>query len=179
MPDENEELDSSNQPAGEAVKTDDTDTETVYEPVESDEIEAEKLRELNKKLFERAKKAEAEAKALKMERAKLDEVSKSAQDIKAQLNPELIAKEIRLLATLEDEEITEAKDIARGKNISLEEALKTKSFLAFQRELKIEERKEKAKLSASKGSSQEEQKSFKPGLTADEHKALWKEAMGG
>lgn len=179
MPDEDVTLNTPNEATEEVEKTETDETETAYVPVEDSEDELAKTKELNQKLFERAKKAEAEMKKLRAEKAEFEKISKSADEIKAHINPDLIAKEVRLLASLTDEEISEARDISKGKNISLEEALKTKSFLAFQRELRDEERKQKAKLSASKGSSQEEQKGFKPGLTTEEHKALWRESMGG
>lgn len=176
-----DQLESETEPTEEVEKTEEAETETVYEPVEGEqEINPQELKEKNDKLYLRVKKAEMELKRVKAEKAQLEATSKAANEIKAQIDPELIAREVRLLASLTDEEITEARDIAKGKNISLEEALKTKSFLAFQKELRNEEKREKAKLSASKGSSQEEQKSFaRKGLTREEHEALWREQMGG
>lgn len=135
--------------------------------------------EFEKKQYERAKTAEAEVKVLKAKladkekaEAKVDTPSTNAET----LSTEEFAKEVRLLATLSDEEIAEARDISKGKDIPLEKALKTKAFLAFQKELKDEQRKEKAKLGSSKG-SQVQQETEIGSLPRDEHKEKVKEMM--
>jgi hypothetical protein len=143
--------------------------------------------EFEKKQYERAKKAEAELKEAKAKAKALEDELKKARAIEskptnAQPNPEEFAKEVRLLATLTDDEIAEVKDIAKGKGIPLEEATKTKSFLAFQKQLRDEERKEKARLGASKGSDQENQTNeFDTGVTPEgnkKHLEAWKKAVG-
>lgn len=137
--------------------------------------------EFEKKQYDRAKKATAELKEAKKKIAELEKAPKPTEvnNLTPALNSELIAKEVRLLAALTDEEIAEAKVISKGRDISLEEALKTKIFKAFQKELKDEERKEKAKLGASKGSGQEEETAeFHPGMSEKEHKEAWKKAVG-
>lgn len=58
MADENEIIDSTND-------TEVVETEETTESTETAEVDVEKLKEINRKLFERAKKAEAEAKAFK------------------------------------------------------------------------------------------------------------------
>jgi len=140
--------------------------ETEVEETQTDDEKA-KLAELNKKLFERAKKAEEQLKALK---AKGD-----TQTINN--TPAVDAEELRLIARgLSDQEIDKAKVIAKGNGTSLSEALKDDMFIAYQTKLKEDERKEKAKLGASKGSGQTEtNKGFRSGMTREEHEALWKE----
>lgn len=141
--------------------------------------------EFEKKQHDRAKKAEAELKEMKAKAKKLEEELKKkeeSQPINAQPNPEEFAKEVRLLATLTDEEISEARDIQKAKGIPLEEVMETKVFRAFQKQLREEEKKEKAKLGASKGSSQEETRNqFDTGVTPEGNKAhfeAWKKALG-
>lgn len=177
--DDEEKLDSEETNTTEEVdKT--TDDTTEGESVEHTEFE--------KKQYERAKKAEAELKEAKAKAKALeDELKKtksieSNKSINAPANPEEFAKEVRLLATMSDEEIEEVRFIAKGRGIPLEEAVKTKSFKAFQKELKDEERKEKAKLGASKGSDQESDKNeFDTGVTPEgdkAHREAWKKAVG-
>ena len=87
--------------------------------------------------------------------------------------------ELRLIAKgLSDEVIDQAKVIAKGKGISLPEALKDPLLIAFQKDLKEQEKREKAKLGANKGSDAGEEKSFKKGMTEEEHKSAWKDRLG-
>lgn len=90
-----------------------------------------------------------------------------------------ISEELRLIAKgLSDEEITKLKVIAKGNDSTLSEALKDDMFIAFQSNIKEQERKEKAKLGASKGSGGGETKNgFRPGLTREEHMALWEKGQ--
>lgn len=90
-------------------------------------------------------------------------------------NPAL-PEELKLIARgLSDEDIEQAKIISKGKDISLSEAIKDPLFIAHQNAAKEQKRKEDAKLGATRGSGQVETKGFKSGMTADEHKALWRE----
>jgi hypothetical protein len=143
---------------------------------QSDDVEA--LRASNKKLFERTKAAEDKLRALKKERydAQVNAQDKNKLETNADVSDR---EELKAIARgMSDEEIDEAKSIAKGKDITLTEAFKTKSFLAFQRELKEETKKEDAKLGATRGSTQSKKDSFRAGMTSDEHKALWKEKYG-
>lgn len=138
----------------------------LIEPTEEVVKTEPEFTEAEKKAYARAKKAEAEAKELK---AKL----KALEEVKDTNNPE--ADELRLLAKgLSDDEIAEAKSIAKGKDISLTEAIKTRTFQLFQEDLKEQERKEKAKLGASKGSTQADEQAMKPDMSREEHMAIWK-----
>jgi len=119
-------------------------------------------------LTARAKKAEEELKTLK---AKPQETNNDPQ----------FQDELKLVARgLSDEEIEQAKVIARGKGIALTEAVKDPLFLTYQADLKEKERKEKAKLGASKGSGegQEDEPEVKPGMTRDEHQEKFKKIVG-
>ncbi len=154
------ELDTPIEPTEEVVETNEVEVET---PVEETE-DLEKLKESNKRLFERTKKAEAELKELK--KKPIPQTNTSPTD----------ADELRLIAKgLSDEEIEQAKVISKGNEVSLIEAIKNPLFVAFQKDLKEQQRKEKAKLSASRGSSEQTQKSLSE-LSRDEHQKLAMEA---
>ena len=169
--DTNVELDTINEPSEEDVKTEDVEDSVVDTETEDTAVEdTEKLKEANKRLFERAKKAEAEAKELKTKAKAQPEVQPAQVD----------SDELRLIARgLSDEEIEQAKVISKGKGISLVDSLKDPMFISYQKDFKEQQRKEKAKLGASKGSSQEdEQPIVKSGMTTEEHKEVWRKALG-
>lgn len=154
----------------------DTSTE-VEEATESNEIseeedtealraEVEKARQFAKDAVGRAKRAEEELKALK-----------ANPPIK---NDPQLSDELKLIARgLSDEEIEKAKVIARGSEITLDEAIKDPMFLTYQSDLKEKERKEKAKLGASKGSGESQDDTLiKPEMTREEHQEAFKKVMG-
>lgn len=93
-------------------------------------------------------------------------------------NPSIQADELKLIARgLSDEEIEQAKVIAKGKDIPLLESIKDPLFISYQTDFKEKERKEKAKLGSSKGSgSVQADKGFHSGMTRDEHYKLWQES---
>jgi hypothetical protein len=89
--------------------------------------------------------------------------------------------ELKLIARgFSDEEIDQAKVVAKGKGVKLTDAIKDPLFTSFQTTWKESKRKEQAKLGAARGSgeSKPEDKSFKAGSSRDEHKAAWKKMMG-
>lgn len=95
------------------------------------------------------------------------------------LNNNQLSEELKLIAKgLSDEEIEQAKVIAKGRGTNLAEALKDPMFTAFQKELKEQARKESAKLGASRGSGKADVETFRPGMTDEEHKALWRKNNG-
>ncbi|MFA5197682.1 MAG: hypothetical protein WC437_04675 [Patescibacteria group bacterium] len=118
-------------------------------------------------LTARAKKAEEELKTLK------------ANPQNKPNDPQL-SEELKLIARgLSDEEIEQAKVIAKGKGIPLPEAIKDPLFTVFQRDLKEREKKEKAKLGASKGSGESEDKPLvRSGMSREEHEKVFKEVLG-
>lgn len=131
--------------------------------------------ESEKKLFERLSKEKARTADLKKELA----ATKLEKDRLTKKDPQPDTEELRLIAKgFTDEEIDEAKSIAKGRDINLSEAVKTKSFQLFQSDLKETARKEKAKLGATKGSGQEDELIIRPGMSRDEHKAEWQKMTG-
>lgn len=138
--------------------------------VEEDTVAEEKEEVVPKKqynqVFSRAKKAEDELKALK-----------ANPHIKS--DPQL-SDELKLIARgLSDEEIEQAKVIAKGKGIVLTEAIKDPLFLIYQSDLKEKEKKEKAKLGASKGSGESQDESLiKDDMSREEHQKAFKKMVG-
>mgnify|MGYP001619635561 CR=1 FL=1 len=116
-------------------------------------------------ILARAKKAEEELKELK-----------ANPPIR---NDPQLSDELKLIARgLSDEEIEQAKVIAKGKGIVLTEAIKDPLFLSYQATLKEQERKEKAKLGASKGSGESEDETLiKPEMTREEHQKAFEKVM--
>jgi len=167
--DDNEDLDSSTQ-------TDDgNDKGQDDSVVETDDVA--KLKEQNTRLFERAKRAEG---FVKQDDGKWIKKPKPVEQPKPETKqtnspPTTDADELRLIAKgLSDEEIDQAKIIAKGTDKTLAEAIKSDLFVAFQEKLKEQQKKEKARLNASKGSSQETRKSPSE-MTRSEHEAWAKE----
>lgn len=75
----------------------------------------------------------------------------------------------------DDETLNQLKVIAKGKGIPLLEAEKDPLFVTYFEKVQKDKRADQAKLGASKGSAfKQEKPSFKPGLTREEHMALWK-----
>lgn len=142
----------------------------------------EELRQIAEDQRKRAEKAEADLKAERQKNAKpKDEKPVGDQNkINAQ-SPD--PDELRLIAKgLSDTEIEQARVISKGKGISLMESLKDPLFISFQKDLKEQEKKEKAKLGGSNSSNQGQQGDepvVRSGMTAEEHKAAWEKTMKG
>ncbi len=184
---DNENLNSLNETEQDSETTEDIEETSLEDTDDAAKLKEQntKLAEANKKLFERAKKAEGFVKGDDgkwVKKSKPQPKPESTQPLEnkqpntAQLDPD----ELKLIAKgLSDKEIEQAKVVSKGKGISLMEAIKDDLFITFQEKMKEEEKKENAKLGASKGSGQEEPKSdFRSGMSADEHKKAWKERMG-
>lgn len=125
----------------------------------------------------RAKKAEAELKALKNTPAPQKE---NITNNNNPVNQEVIEETILRSQGLSDELLTELKALAKVRGTSLL-ATQLDPIFVKMKEVKDEETKaEKAKLSASRGSGQAKKaKDFTAqGLTQEEHKALWREQQG-
>lgn len=172
--DTNENLDSTNE-------TEDTDTVNEEEVADtstedSSNEELAKLKEQNKKLFERAKKAEGfvfkDGQWVKLEAKPQPKPQSNAQSD--------ISDELRLIARgLSEEDIDQAKVIAKGRGVSLPEALKDPLFNSYKVGKEEQEKKDKAKLGASGGSDyQGEEPLVKPGMSKEEHLKVWKEKLG-
>jgi hypothetical protein len=85
--------------------------------------------------------------------------------------------EVKILKALgrSDDEITYLKKLAKVNEISLLDAQSDELFISFQKKREDEGKAQKAKLGASRGSGQvkKEVQISSPGLTKEQHKALW------
>ncbi len=134
-----------------------------------DLAEVDSLRKAKAQLTARAKKAEDDLKKFK----------DTHPEVPLTNDPQL-SDELKLIARgLSDEEIEQAKVIAKGKGIILAEAIKDPLFLSYQTMLKEEKRKEKAKLGASKGSGESQDDTLiKPNMSREEHMEAFKKVNG-
>ena len=121
----NEELDSENQPTEEVVNTEEVEEVDVANDNETED-DSEALEEKNRKLFERAKKAEAEARRLKTllksnePKAEVKQPSQKQDGLTTMDTIALINAKVT-----EKEDIDEVLDYAKLKGISVSEALKS------------------------------------------------------
>lgn len=162
----------------EDIETVATDTSVdVEETTNSNENSEQEDAVALKEKLEQAEKAKSQLTA----RAK-----KAEEELKIfKANPPLkqdpqLSDELKLIARgLSDEEIEQAKVIAKGKGIVLAEAIKDPLFLSYQATLKEQEKREKAKLGASKGSGESEDTTLiKPEMSREEHMEAFKKVMG-
>lgn len=132
-------------------------------------VELAKEQEARRQLTARALRAEKELKKLRETEAQP----------RINSDPQL-SDELKLIARgLSDEEIDKAKVVAKGLGISLPDAIKDPLFLSYQATLKEKERKEKAKLGASKGSGESQDDTLiRKDMTRDEHQEAFKKVMG-
>jgi len=128
-----------------------------------------------KQVLARAKKAEAEAKALKPKQGD------ATQNINNNnLSEESIDIKILKSQGMSDELLKELTDISKLRNKSPLEMQLDPLFLAIKKQREDEAKFSKAKLGASRGSGQvkKDKSVSSPGLTDSEHKALWREQNG-
>jgi hypothetical protein len=134
------------------------------------------------KLYARAKKAEAEARALKAQLKAKAEAKKEEAPKKINQNSDSISREEVVLMTqgFDDEDLTKLGVIAKGLGITLTEAKSDPMFEAYLDKKKAEIKKKKAAMGASKGSgaTQQDGIDFNRPMTDEEHKAAWKKKMG-
>lgn len=123
----------------------------------------------------RAKKAEADLKALK------EKAGEAPQKI-INTAPSEETIDIKILQSqgLDDEAISYLKKIAQVNGSTLIEAKKDELYKAFEEKREREEKAKKATLGASRGSGavRKEKSINSPGLTDEEHKELWRKQMG-
>lgn len=135
--------------------------------------EVEKLREMNKKLFERAKKAEAKLKA-------------GTPNVKAPITNkpgatrEQVQEEILRSQGLTDDLITELKKVASLNQTDLFTAQKDDVFIAIKERREKQKKSEDARLGAARGVAKAVPKktTTTPGLSDEEHERMFKEALG-
>lgn len=140
--------------------------ETVTPPAEATEdtpetpaVDVETLQATNKKLFERAKKAEADLKALKA----------SGQ------TPQPNVEEVVLQANgMPDELISELKAVAKVRNTNLIKAQNDPIFVAIKEKFEKDQKTKQANVGASRSSGGVKPKKdfLTPGLSRDEHRTM-------
>lgn len=126
-------------------------------------------------------KAEALKYRAILNRKKKQTIQKVAQPVQKQtLQENYLTREEGILIAkgMDEENLSQLKAIAKGKNISLLEAEKDPLFVTYFEKVQKEKKSEQAKLGVSKGSTYKESKpEFKSGMTREEHYALWKETQ--
>lgn len=163
MAEENVELETSIEPAEPVIP------ETPEEGNEP-EIDVEQLQATNKKLFERAKKAEADLKALKG----------AGRPAEAQASQQPNIEETVLLANgMAEELLAELKAVAAVRKVSLIKAQNDPIFVAVKEKFEKDKKASDASRPPSRGSGQvKAKKTFAtPGLTREEHMAMTKEVL--
>ena len=146
------------------------------EDIEEVRAKAEKANTFAKQAVARAKKAEAELKALKGEPKK----EAKAPQITNGLDDESVERKILKSQGLKDDLIDELSALAKVRGKSLLDTLEDPIYLKIKEQKEEEAKEKKAKLPASKGSGTVKSKrdTTSPDLSEEEHKALWKESAG-
>lgn len=168
-------LDPSTQESGDTTaQTGSTDTGT------GDELT--KYRTLAENYKIRAEKAEAKLKA-RPDTHESENLNK-AEPKEHAATPSTSPAEIVMLSKLyakgfDDEQVSKAQKIAAIEGIPLDQAVSTELFVAWNTKRDEDLKAQKAQLRASNGSRVAVKKDLKtPGLTPEEHKALYKEKYG-
>lgn len=167
----NENIDSTNDT--ETVETESTGTETESADTSSEsEVDVAKLQETNKRLFERAKKAEAELKASKANKP-------GAVKTEQQTSPVDVDERILKSQGMADDLLSELKVIAKIRGVSLIDAQKDSLFVAVKEKFEKDTRVQKASMGASRGSGTVKPKvtADTPGLSREDHMRIAKEAL--
>lgn len=157
-------LDTTNETVEETVET--PEPETTEETIETEpEVDVAQLQATNKKLYERAKKAEADLKAIKGSTPKSSAEATSSQSV----------EETVLLANGMNEQLLEKlKKVAQVEGTTLIKAQASSIFVAVKEKFEAELKQKKASLGGSRGSGNvAPKKDFNtPGLTAAEHRKM-------
>ena len=175
MEDENiVELDTSNESEEETVEeTLETPVEETEEesPEETPEVDIDALQATNKKLFERAKKAEA----------KLKELQPKAVEPKVQSQPAStnVEETVLLAQGMSEELLGELKAVAAVRKTSLIKAQADPIFVAVKEKLEKEQKSSAAGLGASRGSGniKARKTANTPGISREEHMAMVKNSQ--
>ena len=147
------------------------------EDVDALKEQLEKAREAQRQILARAKKAEAQLKERVSHTSPTE--PKPTQSTSA-LTAEDVEVKILKTQKVSDDEIAYLKKIAAINGTSLIDAMDDPIFTGFKEKRDAEDKSEKARLGASRGSSsvRKEKTTNTVGLTADEHKDLWRKANG-
>jgi hypothetical protein len=164
---DNEALGATNPNEEENLETEIEDTEDV--DVLKSQVERDRI--AKQQILARAKKAEAELKALK------EQKPNATQNINNNLSSEDVEVSILKAQKVSDEKIAYLKKIAKLNGTSIIDAQSDELYLAWEAKKEAEEKSEKAKLGASRGSGsvKKEKTINSTGLSDEEHKALWRE----
>jgi len=149
------------------------ETEVELELEAEPEVDVAKLQEINKKLFARAKAAEAKLKTVapKQVTPPKQETLKEEQY--------LTREEAILIAKgYEDGELAKLKAIAKGSNCSLLDATKDEMFVVWKEKQEVENKKSKSQLGASKGSGSARAEKSVSDMTPVEHEAYVSKMFG-
>lgn len=163
------------------VTNPDEDLDLDHDLEDSEDVEAlreelERTRTAKNQILARAKKAEAEAKALKS--AKPADAPQTINKTNTLTSEEIEVKILKAQKIPEDE-IAYLKKLAAFNGTSLIEAQEDGMFVSFKAQKETAERSERSKLGASRGSSAaKKEKSFNsPGLTEADHKEMWRQSL--
>jgi len=162
-------LDTPNEEVAETVET--PATEATDDTLETPEVDVEQLQATNKRLFERAKKAEAELKASKANSNTPAKTTSPASSIEETVildkwaergvpNAEMLMEQLKKVASLN--------------GISILKAQTDTLFVAVKEKFEKEQKQKDSFLPVSRGSGAvKAKKSFNtPGLSRDEHKKM-------
>lgn len=151
------------------------DTEETTPEVEQPDVS--KLQESNKKLYSRAKTAEAEAKAAKQKIAELEKASQqSSTNNTVTSDASVDEKILRSTKGYDDETIERLKVVSKGLGVDLFKAEADELFQNYLAKKQADEKKEKAKLGSSKGSQVTQERKLAE-LPREEHLEAFKEVM--
>lgn len=173
-----EQLDATNPNEELELETELDDTEDV----EALKEELEREREARRQLTARAKKTEAELRSLRVSQPKKAEDTSSTQlkNTNSALTEDDIDARVLRLQGMSEELLTKLKTVAKATGKTMIDAQSDDIFIAIKEKMENEAKAEKAKLGTSKNSGTVKKgKDFSsPGLTDEEHKALWREKNG-
>lgn len=155
-----ENLDSTNETEETVIPEDTTGEETL--DTES-EVDVAQLQATNKKLFERAKKAEADLKLLKKQPKPVQQAS-----------PANVEETVLLAQGFNEELMENLKKVSQVQGISLIKAQNDPIFVAIKEKFEKDKKVEQASMPASRGSGQAKPKKdfTTPGLSREEHMAM-------
>lgn len=162
------------------------DTEEIVDPINEEEVETPEVTpepQQEKSVESPEARASRLLRQTNQARGKLGlpPVGEVKPEVDNKTNDPQLSDELKLIARgLSDEEIEQAKVVAKGMGKTLQEAIKEPLFLTYQADLKEKERKEKAKLGASKGSGETEEEitGLQSGSSREEHEKAFKKLVG-
>lgn len=155
-------LDTSNETVEEeAVETQADETTTEESTETKEEVDVEQLQATNKKLYERAKKAEAEAKVLRSQKP-------------VEANPTNVEETVLLANGMSEELLGELKAVAKVRGTTLLKAQADPIFVAVKEKFEKDQKQKEASLRGSRGSgSVKAAKTFTtPGLSREDHRKM-------